>query len=192
MHRSSALFSHQMGSGVVGGPILSVEEIARDTASIGVRLLSGESAATIKTSTLAAQRAMYDWRELQRWGISEALLPAGSTILFRQPGVWDQYKPVHRRGSAVRRAAECAHCRIGRSARQAPQDRDGAPAKRTAASARGGQRESRISPAGLITAQEVERTRIARDLHDDVSQQLAGVSIAFSGVKQRLGDVSGQ
>ena len=40
----------------------------------------------------------------------------------------------------------------------------------------------------LITAQEAERTRIARDLHDDVSQQLAGVSIAFSGLKQRLGE----
>jgi signal transduction histidine kinase len=39
----------------------------------------------------------------------------------------------------------------------------------------------------LIEAQEVERTRIARDLHDDVSQQVAGVSIAFSGLKHRLG-----
>jgi PAS domain S-box-containing protein len=35
----------------------------------------------------------------------------------------------------------------------------------------------------LIGAQEVEWARIARDLHDDVSQQLAGVSIAFSGLK---------
>jgi two-component system, NarL family, sensor histidine kinase UhpB len=40
----------------------------------------------------------------------------------------------------------------------------------------------------LIGAQEVERARIARDLHDDVSQQLAGLSIAFSGLKQRLGE----
>ena len=40
----------------------------------------------------------------------------------------------------------------------------------------------------LITAQEAERTRIARDLHDDVSQQLAGLSIAFSGLKQQLGE----
>jgi PAS domain S-box-containing protein len=38
----------------------------------------------------------------------------------------------------------------------------------------------------LIVAQEVERTRIARDLHDDVSQQLAGLSIALSGFKRRL------
>ncbi len=27
----------------------------------------------------------YDWRELRRWGISEANLPAGSIIQFRQP-----------------------------------------------------------------------------------------------------------
>ena len=38
----------------------------------------------------------------------------------------------------------------------------------------------------LIEAQDAERARIARDLHDDVSQQLAGMSIAFSGLKQRL------
>ena len=32
----------------------------------------------------------------------------------------------------------------------------------------------------LITAQEAERARIARDLHDDISQQLAAISIAMS------------
>ena len=40
----------------------------------------------------------------------------------------------------------------------------------------------------LIAAQDTERARIARDLHDDVSQQLAGVSIGFSGLKRRLGE----
>ncbi len=39
----------------------------------------------------------------------------------------------------------------------------------------------------LINAQEEERTRIARDLHDDVSQQLAGVSIMLSGLKRKVG-----
>jgi two-component system sensor histidine kinase UhpB len=38
----------------------------------------------------------------------------------------------------------------------------------------------------LITAQEAERSRIARDLHDDVNQQLAGLSIALSNLKRRL------
>jgi PAS domain S-box-containing protein len=38
----------------------------------------------------------------------------------------------------------------------------------------------------LIAAQEAERTRIARDLHDDVSQQVAGLSIALSSFKRRV------
>jgi signal transduction histidine kinase len=40
----------------------------------------------------------------------------------------------------------------------------------------------------LIAAQETERSRIARDLHDDVSQRIAGLSIMISGVKRTLGD----
>lgn len=40
----------------------------------------------------------------------------------------------------------------------------------------------------LIQAQDAERARVARDLHDDVSQQLAGLSIALSGLKRRLGE----
>jgi signal transduction histidine kinase len=38
----------------------------------------------------------------------------------------------------------------------------------------------------LITAQESERTRIARELHDDINQQLAALAIALSGLKRRL------
>ena len=34
----------------------------------------------------------YDWRELQRWGISESNLPPGSEILFREPAVWERYR----------------------------------------------------------------------------------------------------
>jgi two-component system sensor histidine kinase UhpB len=38
----------------------------------------------------------------------------------------------------------------------------------------------------LIAAQESERARIARDLHDDVSQQLAGLSIGLSSFRRRI------
>ena len=33
-----------------------------------------------------------DWRQLRRWGISEANVPAGTRILFREPNIWDRYK----------------------------------------------------------------------------------------------------
>jgi signal transduction histidine kinase len=39
----------------------------------------------------------------------------------------------------------------------------------------------------LINAQEDERARIARDLHDDLSQQLASVAIIVSGLKRKVG-----
>jgi PAS domain S-box-containing protein len=42
----------------------------------------------------------------------------------------------------------------------------------------------------LIEAQDAERARIARDLHDDVSQQLAGLSIALSGAKRRMDELN--
>ncbi len=38
----------------------------------------------------------------------------------------------------------------------------------------------------LIQVQEVERMRIARELHDDVNQQLAALSMALSGLKRRV------
>jgi signal transduction histidine kinase len=41
----------------------------------------------------------------------------------------------------------------------------------------------------LIVAEEAERTRIARDLHDDINQRLAGLSIALSGLKRRVGEL---
>jgi len=43
----------------------------------------------------------------------------------------------------------------------------------------------------LIATQETERTRIARDLHDDVGQRIAGIGIAVSSLKRRLGSGQG-
>jgi len=42
----------------------------------------------------------------------------------------------------------------------------------------------------LLTATEVERTRIARELHDDVSQQLAALGIGLSALKRHIANDS--
>jgi C4-dicarboxylate-specific signal transduction histidine kinase len=34
---------------------------------------------------------MFDWRQLQKWGISERMLPVGSEVRFRPLSMWEQY-----------------------------------------------------------------------------------------------------
>ena len=45
----------------------------------------------IEVSPIGFASPKFDWREMQRWGISESLLPAKSEVRFREPTVWDQY-----------------------------------------------------------------------------------------------------
>jgi signal transduction histidine kinase len=41
---------------------------------------------------VAATPLVVDWRELQRWGLSEARLPPDTEVLFRTPSVWERYR----------------------------------------------------------------------------------------------------
>jgi signal transduction histidine kinase len=77
---------------IVGGPMFSPAEGARETAAVAVRLLAGEKASGIKVAPIEFSTPKYDWRQLQRWNISESRLPAGSAVLFRRPSVWQQYR----------------------------------------------------------------------------------------------------
>ena len=80
------------GHGAVGGSVLSVERAAGAIADVALRVLKGESPETIPVREIDPNIAQFDWRQLQRWGISESRLPAGSLVRFRQPSLWDQYK----------------------------------------------------------------------------------------------------
>ena len=70
----------------------SVSEGARKTSDVVVRILGGEKPADIKTPPLEYGPAKFDWRQLQRWGISEKRLPSNSEIFFREPPVWQTYR----------------------------------------------------------------------------------------------------
>jgi len=80
------------GRGIVGGPMLSSQDVAQRTAAAAVRILRGDSPEKVKTAAVGASTPKYDWRQLQRWNISEALLPSGSIVQFRQPTVWQTYR----------------------------------------------------------------------------------------------------
>ena len=81
---------HGMGRGIVGGPLLSIDQLSRTTAQIAVRVLAGDSPGGIKTPTQRTGQPTYDARELRRWKIGESRLPPASVVLFREPGIWQR------------------------------------------------------------------------------------------------------
>ena len=69
----------------------SVVESSRMTAAVAVRILGGEKAGDINILPSGFAAPKFDWRQLQRWGISESRLPPGSEVHFREPTIWQQY-----------------------------------------------------------------------------------------------------
>jgi len=53
--------------------------------------LRGEIAANIPVTIKESNKAVFDARQLERWGISAASLPVDSDIRFKEPNVWDLY-----------------------------------------------------------------------------------------------------
>jgi signal transduction histidine kinase len=92
---NAPIFSYDesfFGSETVGGPMLLVQDSSRAAASVAVRMLGGEKASDIETPPIQFSTPKFDWRELQRWGISERSLPPGSEIQFRDPIIWEKFR----------------------------------------------------------------------------------------------------
>jgi signal transduction histidine kinase/ABC-type uncharacterized transport system substrate-binding protein len=92
---NAPIFSYDesfFGREIVGGPFLRVIDSSRQTAAVAVRILGGEKASDIKIPSSQFSTPKYDWREMQRWGISERRLPPGSEVVFRESTAWDRYR----------------------------------------------------------------------------------------------------
>ena len=92
---NAPIFSYDesfFGREIVGGPLLAVLDSSRQTAAVAVRILGGEKASDIKIPPIEFSTPKFDWREMQRWGISESRLPPGSEVLFREPTAWERYR----------------------------------------------------------------------------------------------------
>lgn len=156
-----AYFASQLGLGGVGGRLYQNTEVGVQAAHAAIRILRGERPEAIPPRIIESVIPAYDWRELQRWGISESRLPVGSQILFRRPGLWEQYWGrivavlllcLAQTGLIISLLINRAHRRRAEAA-------------------------ARDLAGQLINAQEQERSRLARELHDDVTQRLARLAI---------------
>jgi signal transduction histidine kinase len=80
-----------LGLGAVGGFVRTSDEIGRDVAHLAMRILYGEDASAIPATVGNTLKPIFDWRQLQRWNISESSLPVGSELRFREPNIWERY-----------------------------------------------------------------------------------------------------
>jgi signal transduction histidine kinase len=83
---------YQLARGIVGGPLMQTQVLGRQAAELAIQILKGETPGTLKSEPVLFGASSYDARELRRWNISEALLPQGSIVHFREPTVWQQYR----------------------------------------------------------------------------------------------------
>lgn len=83
----------ELGRGSIGGFLIAASLIGESAAELAMRILDGEDAADIPVTLGDINRPIFDWRQMQRWGVSESRLPPGSEIRFHEPTGWDQYKP---------------------------------------------------------------------------------------------------
>lgn len=302
-----------LNHGIVGGSLQSADVLAERIAEVAVRVLRGEQPGAIPVTEVDANVNEFDWRQLRRWRIDERLLPAGSIMRYRQPGVWERYQDFivavvflllfqtaliatllfqrarrrriegalrehqqryalataagavgvwdwkletndiyvdpqlkqllgfrddeirnhlddwglhvhpddreavraraqacieggvdvyeieHRmlhkdgsvrwflaRGSVLRRADSTPYRLVGTDSDITERKRVQEAIHENEAALRASGEKIQNLAGRLIVAQEAERARIARDLHDDVSQQLAGLSIALSSLKRQV------
>jgi signal transduction histidine kinase len=171
-----------MDRGIVGGRLLSQEAEMRSIADLVLRVLRGEAADSIPRSAPDLHFSQVDWRQLRRWGINESRVPAGTLVRFRQPEGWDRYKGYIFAALIVLLAQSMLIAGLlvqsQRRRRAEVRVRDSESALRAS--------NERIHDLGgrLLQAQEAERSRIARELHDDVNQQVALLAIDLEMLRE--------
>src|SRR5262249_29667884 len=80
------------GSGIVGGCMDSFATQGAAVADLVLEVLSGKNPSALPHQTALPVQYRVDARQLERFGLSEASLPSGTTVEFRQPTLWEQYR----------------------------------------------------------------------------------------------------
>lgn len=83
-----------LDTGVVGGRLFSTQKTVEASAALALRVLAGENPGDMPVREIDPYIIAFDWRQLSRWRIDEAALPAGSLVMFRPPPAWPRYRGI--------------------------------------------------------------------------------------------------
>jgi signal transduction histidine kinase len=172
-----------LGRGIVGGQLYGFNTEGNKAARLGLRILEGEKPETISVPETSENPTIFDWRQLRRWDIGEERLPPGSIVRYKEPDFWDLYKwhVAAVISLCVLEALLIVGLLVQRASRRQAEE-----------GLRASQHELRVLNGELVRAQETERRRIARDLHDDLNQSLALLSVELDLLSQKPPELSGQ
>ena len=160
-----------LGRGVVGGDVVSFEEQGRIAAHDIIEILGGTPPRDIAV-VRAPGKYLFDWRELRRWNLDEGKLPAGSTILFREPSPWQQHKRTLLSALLIIVSLGLLILYLLFERKQLQRARKA---------------QEQLSGL-LISAQEQERSRLAAEIHDDFSQRLAVLSLGLETAAEGISE----
>jgi signal transduction histidine kinase len=77
------IWESHLGRGIVGGSMESLAAHGRRAARVALAVLRGTPADDIPVVPPPRPIAIVDWRQMERFGLSEAALPPGSVVLYR-------------------------------------------------------------------------------------------------------------
>jgi signal transduction histidine kinase len=166
--------------GVVGGSLYSQRAAIERVGELALRVLAGEPADRIPAVAVDLSSYEVDWRQLRRWGIDEARVPAGTLIRFRDPTPWDQYRRYIL--AAVTLFAIQTALIAGLLVQRRRRRRAEANLRESQNALLVSYKRNRDLAARLLRAQEAERSRIARELHDDICQRVLLLTIELESV----------
>lgn len=176
-------FGTYLGTGIVGGNVLDYQVAGHDAAVLSEQILYEAPGAHPQQVVSSGNRIKLDWRQLRKWNIPDARVPAGSVVLFRTPTFWEEHRTLIliTGGFLALQSTLIGLLFVERKELAVVR------------------RELVHLNSSLISAQEQERARIARELHDDLGQQMALFSIEIDqtraavqddSVKEALGSLS--
>jgi signal transduction histidine kinase len=171
-----------MNHGIVGGDLKHQDNEMRALGELALRVLRGERADAIPVASPDLTVREVDRRQLRRWGISEARVPAGTSIRFREPSAWERYR-VYILGALAILLAQSALI-MGLLVQKSRRQRAETRLLVKEADLRTSYERIRQLAGRLLTAQETERSRIARELHDDIVQKLAILEIELTSAER--------
>lgn len=166
--------------GIVGGSLYSQDAAIERIGGLAARVLKGEAADSIAPVVVDLNSNEVDWRQLRRWRIDERRVPAGTRISFRQPTLWDEYEDyiIAAVTLVVMQSALIAGLLVQRSYRRRAEKE---LLESQSALIKSYERNRDLA-SRLLQAQESERSRIARELHDDICQRMLLLTIELESV----------